>query len=238
MPLRVGPSSMCGRTSLFVPQSVVEERFDATATEPITPRYNTAPGDELATVRNDATDEINLLGWGLVPSWVDDPADSPRPINARAETIIEKPMFREAFEERRCLVLADGFYEWTGRRGSKQPYRVTRRGDQPFAFAGLWETWGGGDDYRETVTIITTDANEVVADVHDRMPVMLDRPEERTWLSATDEAELLSVLDPYPADELRMYPVSKRVNDPSNDSPDVIEAVDIGEQADFDEFAS
>ena len=105
---------MCGRTSLFVPQSVLEERFDATAIEPITPQYNIAPSDELATIQNDAPDEINLLKWGLLPSWVDDPSNSPKPINARAETVAEKPMFRDAFEDRRCLVLADGFYEWKG----------------------------------------------------------------------------------------------------------------------------
>ncbi|WP_158058241.1 SOS response-associated peptidase [Halorussus halophilus] len=236
---------MCGRTSLFVPQSVLEERFDATATKPITPRYNIAPGDRLATIQNDATDEIDQLEWGLVPSWVDDPDDSPRPINARAETVAEKPMFRDAFEKRRCLVLADGFYEWQGQRGSKQPYRITRRDDQPFAFAGLWETWDGGDDHpngenghRETVTIITTDANETVADVHDRMPVILDREDEQMWLSATDEKQLQGVLDPYPADELRAYPVSKRVNNPANDSADVIEEIDVGEQVGFDEFGS
>ncbi|MFC4552527.1 MULTISPECIES: SOS response-associated peptidase [Halorussus] len=229
---------MCGRTSLFVPQSVLEERFDATAVESITPRYNVAPGDDLATVRNDVVDEIDQFEWGLIPSWVDDPDDSPRPINARAETVVEKPMFREAFEQRRCLVLADGFYEWKGRRGSKQPYRITRRDDQPFAFAGLWETWEGPDGVRETATIVTTEANETVADVHDRMPVILDRADERTWLTATDETRLQSVLDPYPDDDLRAYPVSKRVNDPANDSPDIIEEIDIGEQVGFDEFGA
>lgn len=229
---------MCGRTSLFIPQSVLEERFDATATTPITPRYNIAPGDELATIQNDATDEIDQLEWGLVPSWVDDPDDSPKPINARAETVAEKPMFRDAFEKRRCLVLADGFYEWKGKRGSKQPYRITRTDEQPFAFAGLWETWGDTDDRRETVTIITTDANETVADVHDRMPVMLDHSEEQTWLSGIAGEELQGLLDPYPADELRAYPVSKRVNSPGNDSPDVVEEIDIGEQVGFEEFGS
>ena len=229
---------MCGRTSLFVPQSVLEERFDATAVEPIAPRYNVAPGDDLAAIQNDAADEIDRLEWGLIPSWVDDPDDSPRPINARAETVAEKPMFREAFEKRRCLVLADGFYEWTGRRGSKQPYRIERRDDQPFAFAGLWETWDGPEGVRETATIVTTEANETVADVHDRMPVILDQTDEQTWLTATDEARLQSVLDPYPAADLRAYPVSKRVNDPANDSPDVIEERDVGEQVGFDEFGA
>lgn len=230
---------MCGRTSLFVPESVLEERFDATAAEPITPRYNIAPGDDLATITNNAPGEIGQFEWGLLPAWVDAPADSPKPINARAETVPEKPMFRDAFEKRRCLVLADGFYEWNGQRGSKQPYRITRNDGQPFAFAGLWEqreAQNGGT--RETVTIITTDANEVIDDVHDRMPVMLEKSDEETWLNATEETVLHDVLDPYPSEELRVYPVSKKVNNPANDSPDVIEEIDIGEQAGFDEFAS
>ena len=230
---------MCGRTSLFVPQSVLEDQFDATSVEPITPRYNIAPGDELATIQNDAPDEIDLLEWGLLPSWVDDPSNSPKPINARAETVAEKPMFRDAFEERRCLILADGFYEWKGQRGSKQPYRITRTDDQPFAFAGLWEQYEEpSGETLETVTIITTDANEVVADVHDRMPVMLEASDEQTWLTASDQEVLQGVLDPYPADQLRAYPVSKKVNNPANDSAEVIEEIDIGGQVGFDEFAS
>jgi putative SOS response-associated peptidase YedK len=230
---------MCGRTSLFVPQSVLEEQFDATAVEPITPQYNIAPGDDLATITNEAADEIDQFEWGLLPSWVDDPSDSPKPINARAETVAEKPMFRDAFDERRCLVLADGFYEWKGRRGSKQPYRITHIDDQPFAFAGLWENWKTpSGDVRDTVTIITTEANEVVADVHDRMPVILERNDEQTWLNGDDHETLQGVLDPYTADELRAYSISKRVNNPANDSPEVIEEIDIGEQVGFDEFGS
>jgi len=230
---------MCGRTSLFVPQSVLEEQFDATAVEPITPRYNIAPGDELATITNDASDEIAQFEWGLLPSWVDDPGDSPTPINARAETVADKPMFRDAFEKRRCLILADGFYEWKGQRGSKQPYRITRVDDQPFAFAGLWETWGESQEHvRETVTIITTDANDVVEPIHDRMPVMLERSDKETWLTADDPDELQNVLDPYTPDKLRAYSVSKRVNNPANDSAEVIEEIDIGKQVGFDEFAT
>ncbi|WP_435181438.1 SOS response-associated peptidase [Halorussus sp. AFM4] len=230
---------MCGRTSLFVPQSILEDRFDATAVEPITPRYNIAPSDTLATITNDASDEITQFEWGLLPSWVDDPEDSPTPINARAETVADKPMFRDAFEKRRCLILADGFYEWKGQHGSKQPYRITRVDDQPFAFAGLWETWGESqEDVRETVTIITTDANDVVEPIHDRMPVMLERSDEETWLTADDPDELQSVLDPYTPDTLRAYPVSKRVNNPANESAEVIEEIDIGKQVGFDEFAT
>lgn len=221
---------MCGRTSLFVPQSVLEDRFDAEAVEPITTRYNIAPGDDLATITNDGPAEIAQFEWGLLPSWVDDPDDAPTPINARAETVAEKPMFRDAFDKRRCLILADGFYEWKGQRGSKQPYRITRSDDQPFAFAGLWGSWAdpnGG--VRQTVTIITTDANAVVERIHDRMPVILEQDDEATWLETDDEAELQGVLDPYTPDDLRAYSVSKAVNNPANDSAEVVEEVDIGE---------
>lgn len=239
---------MCGRFSLFVPPSVLEERFDATASGPIVPRYNVAPRDDVAAIRNDDAETIDALGWGLVPSWVDDPDDYPRPINARAETVAEKPSFRDAFAERRCLVLADGFYEWKGDRGAKQPYRIARPDDEPFAFAGLWEAWGanGGDsvgggidgdgESLRTVTIVTTDANDTVGAIHDRMPVILEPDEERRWLADADPEELHSMLDPYPDDGLEAYPVSKAVNDPANDSPDVVEPVDVDEQSGLGDF--
>lgn len=237
---------MCGRFSLFVPPSVLEERFDAEAAEPLVPRYNVAPGDDVAAIRNADPGSIDSLEWGLLPSWVDDPDDFHRPINARAETLGEKPSFRDAFDERRCLVPADGFYEWKGGRGAKQPYRIARRDGEPFAFAGLWETWGangdgtggGGTDgsSRRTVTIVTTDANETVGAIHDRMPVILEPAEKQRWLSASDPDDLRSLLDPYPDDGLEAYPVSKAVNDSANDSPDVVEAVDVGEQSGLGDF--
>jgi len=226
---------MCGRTSLFVPQSVLEERFNASAIQPITPRYNIAPGDDLAAIQNDAPEEIDLLQWGLIPHWVDDPDDWPKPINARAETVADKPAFSEAFDKRRCLVLADGFYEWGGERGHKQPFRVTRSDDEPFAMAGLWETWENGEA-RETVTVITTDSNETIAPIHDRMPVILEPDEESTWLEADDEDALGALLDPFPDDYTKTYPISTAVNNPSNDSPEVIEPVDRPEQSGLGEF--
>lgn len=227
---------MCGRTSLFVPQSVLEERFNATAVQPITPRYNIPPGDDLASIANETPTEIHQRQWGLVPHWVDDPDDWPKPINARAESVSEKPAFRDAFTNRRCLVLADGFYEWGGERGHKQPFRVTRTDEEPFAMAGLWDVWGTNGEERETVTIITTDANETIAPIHDRMPVILEPGEETSWLEDTADEELQSLLDPFPADRTAAYPVSPAVNDPANDSPDIIEPVDRGTQSGLSEF--
>lgn len=229
---------MCGRTSLYAELGILEDRFDADADFEYRPRYNIAPRQNLAVIRNTTPEAITEQNWGLLPNRTDNPDDAPRPINARAETVAEKPMFQNAFEERRCLVLADGFYEWQDQRGSKQPYRIVRKDQEPFAFAGLWERWNRNGDALETVTIITTEPNEVVEPIHDRMPVMLDRGDEETWLNSGDAEALQGVLDPYPSDELRAYPVSKRVNDPNNDEPEVIVEADIGKQVGFDEFGS
>lgn len=227
---------MCGRFSLFVPQADVERRFEASATEPLGERYNIAPRSDVAVVRNETPDVIDQHRWGLLPGWVDDPDDWPHPINARAETVEEKPSFREAAAERRCLVLADGYYEWQGSRGAKQPYRITR-GGEPFAFAGLWARWTANGEERCTVTIVTTAANDTVADIHDRMPVILEPDEDGRWLAADDPETRAGLLDPYPDDDgLEAYPVSTAVNDPSNDRPSLVEPVDVGEQSGLDEF--
>jgi putative SOS response-associated peptidase YedK len=228
---------MCGRNSLFHPQPELEERFDATAYEPIRPQYNIASGEDLAVVRNDEPEAIDELEWGLLPGWADDPDDSPRPINARSETAAEKPVFRDAFEKRRCLVLSSGFYEWQEQAGGpKQPYRICLEDAERFAFAGLWERWERNGAEKQTVTILTTDANEQMEPIHDRMPVVLEPDEEDTWLAATDEDELDSVLGPYRGDDLRTYPISTAVNSPDNDSPEIIEPVDVGEQAGLNDF--
>jgi len=232
---------MCGRTSLAVDLDVLGRRFDA---EPrpgleIPMRYNIAPGEGLVAVQNDAPEEFDMLEWGFIPHWADDPSKVPNPINARSETAAEKPMFREAFKKRRCLIPADGFFEWSGSRGSKQPYRIERTDREPYAYAGLWGTWTPEEgDPRISCTILTTDANDVVSKVHDRMPVILEEDEEEVWLNGSEVDELQSVCDPYPSEELRAYPVSKRVNNPQNDSADLLEEIDIGDQAGLDDFGS
>lgn len=228
---------MCGRFSLFAALADLEERFGATAAEPIEPRYNIAPGDDVAVIRADAADVIDQYAWGLLPRWVDDPGDWPHPINARAETVEEKPSFREAAAQRRCLVLADGYYEWAETAGTKQPYRVTLAAGEPFAFAGLWDRWSSGDEARRTVAIVTTEANATVAPIHDRMPVILEPDEAARWLAADDPAARADLLGPYPAgDGLETFPVSRAVNDPGNDDPSVVEPVDVGEQSGLGEF--
>ncbi|MFC6864864.1 SOS response-associated peptidase [Halomicroarcula sp. GCM10025817] len=232
---------MCGRYSLFAPPADVEARFDATFAFDFEPRYNAAPSQSLPVVASEADDTIQRMEWGLVPSWADDRSDHGY-INARAETLSRKRSFADAYASRRCLVPADGFYEWVSEEGGKQPYRVCLPDDAPFAMAGLYERWeppqrqtglgefggsgagGGQDDVVETFTIVTTDPNEAVADLHHRMAVVLDPDEEETWLhGSVDEAAQL--LDPYDG-PMRTYPVSTAVNSPANDSPDLIEVVD------------
>ncbi len=230
---------MCGRYTLIVDQDELEERFDAVSDRSVRPRYNMAPSQELPVITGDHPETIQHLEWGLVPSWADD--DRGGLINARAETIDEKPAFRDAYDARRCLVLADGFYEWVETASGKQPYRVAFVDDRPFAMAGLWERWesettqtgldafGGGvaetDDEGplETFTIVTTEPNDLITDLHHRMAVILPPDREREWLSAADPAELL---EPYPADDMRAYPVSTAVNDPSVDEPSLIEPIE------------
>lgn len=229
---------MCGRYSLFAPPTDLEDRFGATFERRPEPRYNAAPGQTLPVITNDAPGTIDHFRWGLVPSWADDASIGNRLINARAETVAEKRSFRDAYENRRCLVLADGFYEWTDTDDGKQPYRVALEDDEPFAMAGLWERWqppqkqtglnefGNGRPEREadaveTFTIVTTEPNEVVKRLHDRMAVVLPSGTEDRWL-AGDGTDLL---EPYPG-EMRAYPVSTAVNNPQNDAPELVEEVD------------
>ena len=232
---------MCGRYTIVTPPDDLEDRFGVTADRSLKSRYNAAPGQELPVVTNDAPDTISHLQWGLIPGWADDPRIGNRLINARAETVDEERSFRAAYERRRCLVLADGFYEWAATDAGKQPYRVTLDDGEPFALAGLWERWhpprkqtgldefGDGDpdsetDPIETFAIVTTEPNAVIEPLHDRMAAVLPPDGERRWLDGDgDRAELL---EPYPAAEMRAYPVSTAVNDPANDSPGLVEEVD------------
>ncbi|WP_232700567.1 SOS response-associated peptidase [Halobacterium wangiae] len=233
---------MCGRTSLAVDISVLRQRFDVATTDAVeayVPKYNIDPSDGLVTITNENPDTADVLEWGFVPEWADDPDDVPNPINARAEGVQDSGMFRSALKNKRCLVIADGFYEWQGARGRKQPYRIVREDREPFAFAGLWSQWepASGNSLRETVTILTTEPNAVLEPIHDRMPVMLEPTEETAWLTG-DTTDAMGVLDTYPEDVLEAYPVSKQVNNPDTETPDLYEQIDIGEQSGLDEFSA
>jgi putative SOS response-associated peptidase YedK len=223
---------MCGRYTLTVKPEDLKERFhldsaDATSA----PRFNVAPTQDVPVVLNESPTRLSLVQWGLIPSWAKDPGIGAQLINARAETVAEKPSFRNAFKKRRCLVLADSFYEWRkdgeGSRPSKTPLRITLKAGEPFAMAGLWEVWTSPEgEKRRTCTIITTEANDLLASIHDRMPVILPPDQELRWLDDNLDAEnLKGLLQPYPSNLLSFYEVSRRVNATQNDDPSVIDPV-------------
>lgn len=235
---------MCGRYTLTTPGDLVAEIFELAEPPETVARYNIAPTQEVATVRSadggEAGDrELALLRWGLVPHWAKDPSIGNRMINARAETVAEKPAFRSSFKRKRCLVLADGFYEWQKvAGGSKQPWYFRLESAEPFAFAGLWARWkpkGEGEEGEpiETCTILTTDANDLVEPVHHRMPVILEPDAYATWIDPTvDEREPLeALLRPFDPARMVAYPVSTRVNSPANDDPEVIDPIGDAERA-------
>jgi len=194
-------------------------------------RYNIAPTQPILAVRqSEDTDERELvaLRWGLIPSWVKEPATMPLLINARAETAATKPAFRAALRRRRCLVPADGFYEWQRTEGRKQPYHMRRRDGAPFAFAGLWERWEGADGAIESCALLTTNSNELMRPIHDRMPVILDPADFELWLDPhmQDLEMLQGLLRPYPAEAMIAYPVRPVVNNARNDGPQCVLPLD------------
>ena len=217
---------MCGRYTLRTPIDSLVGTFEIEEyPSSITPNYNVAPTQEVAAVvEEDDQRKLEMFHWGLIPSWAKDPAIGNKMINARAETVSEKPSFRSAFKKRRCLILADGFYEWKKTDDGKQPYHVKMENGSPFAFAGLWETWKDGEEIR-SCTIITTEANDLMKEIHHRMPVILPPEDYDMWLDLDFEEKeaLTSLLKPYPADAMEAYPVSRRVNKPSNNEPSVVE---------------
>jgi putative SOS response-associated peptidase YedK len=218
---------MCGRYTITIdPETAREDLGLAQMPADYQPRYNVAPTQPVAVVANTSERKAEWMRWGLIPFWAKDPAIGSRLINARSETIIEKPAFKNAFSKRRCLVLADGFYEWkkgAGAKGRAQPYYFKRVDGKPFAFAGLWEFWRSpeGEDVR-SCTIITTEANGLVKPVHERMPVMLSGDSLWAWLGEGQPGELLDLLKPYPEKEMACFPVSTLVNRPELDIPDLV----------------
>jgi len=217
---------MCGRFYLFSTGAVVADLFDLAGAPDLAARFNIAPSQPVAVVRlSEHGRELVPLRWGLIPSWAKDAKFAP--INARSETAADKPTFRHSMRKRRCLVPADGFYEWMRRGKAKQPFCFRLHDDQPFAFAGLWERWEGPAGPVETCCILTTEANELVRPVHDRMPVMLERQYFGQWLDSTEQdAEALTwMLRPYRADAMRAYSVGSLVNSPKNDDAQCLEPV-------------
>lgn len=224
---------MCGRFVLMTLGRDLAQRFELAQDPALEARYNIAPTQPIAVIRRVESDNgsrrIDLLRWGLVPFWAKEPFSGPPLINARSETAAKKPAFRSAYRYRRCLIPADGFYEWKRASGNKQPYFVSMADGMVLAFAGLWEHWenpGGG--ILESCSILTTDANELVREIHDRMPAILDPQDYGVWLDPTIESAdaLQDLLRPYSSQAMTMRPVTRKVNKASYDAPDCLALYD------------
>jgi putative SOS response-associated peptidase YedK len=219
---------MCGRFAFYSPTEATAALFGADAPVPVEARYNIAPSQFIAGIRNSerADRELTMFKWGLVPFWAKDPAIGNRMINARAETVAEKPSFRAAYRHRRCLVLADGFYEWQRSGETKVPYFFSLASGEPFAFAGLWESWSAKDSDAtvESTALITTAANEFMSKVHHRMPVILQPDTADRWLAGDND-----LLDEVTANspELQAWPVDRRVNNARNEGAELISPQDL-----------
>ena len=219
---------MCGRFTLTVDPSDLQEAFaDYTFPAKFAPRFNIAPSQPILAIPNDARNKADFFVWGLIPSWAKDLSIGQRLINARGETLAEKPSFRGGFKYKRCLILADGFYEWKSQPGTKTkvPHFIHLKNRQPFAFAGLWDEWRSPDGGSlRSATIITTEPNELMATIHNRMPVILRPADYAQWLDTSPRApaDLLPLLQPFPPDEMAAHPVSTLVNSPANDRAELV----------------
>ena len=221
---------MCGRYSLIAEVQALAAHFQVSVSQDFQPRYSIAPSQDIPVIRQCGTKrELTSLHWGLIPFWAKGEKPAYQTINARAETIAVKPTFRSAFRRRRCLIPATGFYEWKPTQGGKQPYHIQVANSDLFAFAGLWEHWESEEGkVVESCAIIVTEANERLHPIHDRMPVILDSADHATWLDPRlhDPNVLIPLLQPYPAEQITLYPVSHRVNNPRHDDPECIRALE------------
>jgi len=217
---------MCGRYSFILEDEMIKERFGVTVRSAIyKARYNCAPTQKLAIISNESPDELSLYRWGFIPFWAKDISIGNKLINAKSETILEKPSFRNSFKSKRCLVLSDGFYEW--RKGTvKTPFRIMRRDGSAFAMAGIWDKWTNpeGEEIR-SFAILTTTPNSLMEKIHDRMPVILDRDAEKRWIEDSSSETLLELMKPCASSSLVAYPVSTLINSPRYDSPEIFEPV-------------
>lgn len=222
---------MCGRFALKTPTKKLAAAFQVEEVPAVEARFNIAPTQTILAVHQGLDGrEAKWLKWGLVPSWAKDTSMAARLINARSETVQEKPSFREAFKKRRCIIPADGFYEWQRAGGKRLPFFFRMKDERPFGFAGLWERWQGADkELVESCTILTTEANEVLRPVHDRMPVILHPEDYKLWLDLDVRKHDLvkELLQPYPAEEMRAHRVSEEVNHTRNQGAGLIKEVTI-----------
>ncbi len=216
---------MCGRYTLTYDIRTIAEAFGVAPSLETSPRYNIAPTQDVVTIMRNGTSHLEWLRWGLIPSWAKEEAIGSKMINARAETLAEKPSFKRLLHSKRCLVVADGFYEWMQQGGSKTPMYITLKSKEPFAMAGLWDSWKSPDGQQiRTCTIITTEPNDLVARIHNRMPAILARDVEAAWIDPelTEAPAVLDLLHPYPPEQMEAYAVSSLVSSARNEGPELI----------------
>ncbi len=216
---------MCGRYTLITNIKKIAESFGVEPTLNTMPRYNIAPTQDIVAILKNGQAHLTTLRWGLIPSWAKDESIGSRMINARAETLAEKPSFKNLLRRHRCMIVADGFYEWKAEGKGKTPMYITLEDDQPFAFAGLWDIWKSPEGPEvHSCTIITTEPNELMATIHNRMPAILRPGAYEDWLNPElrDEQVLTHWLSPYPAELMKARPVSRLVNNPKNDTAEIL----------------
>jgi putative SOS response-associated peptidase YedK len=220
---------MCGRFTLRSSANVIAEQFSVFEIPELHARFNIAPSQPVPVIRQQPDFRtLSMLRWGLVPSWAKDPKIGNSLTNARSETVASKPAFRSAFRKRHCLIVADGFYEWQRSKSQTQPFYIHRCDDLPFAMAGLWESWEGVGELLETCSIVTTEANELMRPIHDRMPVIVGPNDYAAWLDPAQDGgdSVLGLLKPYAGDDFEAYTISTRVNSTRNNGPELIERTD------------
>lgn len=217
---------MCGRFSFSANKKVIEARFNLKiADESYMPRYNCAPSQMLAVISNQNPYQLSYYKWGMIPYWTKTGSKTLHPINAKSETLMDKPMFKNAFFKRRCLIPADGFFEWQNTI-PKKPFRFMLKTEEIFCMAGIWETWKNeNNEMISSFCILTTTANALVRPIHERMPVILEQENEIKWLTENNPEMLLSMLKPLPVEAMQMYAISPLVNSPKNDTPEILTAL-------------
>jgi len=217
---------MCGRFGFAKPKEQIKKRFRLTnVPEQLPLLYNIAPQQSVPAVLNESSGDLSLVRWGLVPHWSKEEKFKLNLINARAETLLEKPLFLGPLKSKRCLILADCFYEWKTENGKKNPFRIFLKDEEPFAMAGIWDTWGEGEKQFNSCCIITTAPNTLVGGIHNRMPVILSKDDESKWLGQISLDEAMALLKTYPAQDMDAYPISTLVNSPLNNSPEIIKKI-------------
>ncbi len=221
---------MCGRFQLSVKGKHISERFNVEVFDELyKPSYNCAPSQKLPIITNTEPNKLNYFSWGLIPFWAKDPKVGFRNINTRSETINKKPSFKQAFNKRRCLIPANGFYEWK-KDNNRTPYRIFLKNEKLFAMAGIWEIWKDAEGRQiDSFSIITTKANDAVRDIHHRMPVILKPENENSWLNDYDEGNLLKLLTSFSSTDMDFYSISEKVNSPKNNNPEIISPFETGQ---------